>query len=116
MNADFLVHHRSALQGKTVEVRGVVSAVLGGEKASPSTRGMHVQPSIILAGSSGRNKKSACWIRVLLPEDANPQNYRVGTPLNVRGIVQANEGGVVLLNPHFGHLGQRYGIAHLPQI
>jgi hypothetical protein len=106
MNAEFLVRHRSALNRKTVEVQGVVIAGLGGDKASPRVRGMDVQPSIMLAGSNGRKKQSACWIRVLLPEGTNPQDYHVGTPLRVRGIVQANESGVVLLKPHFRLLGR----------
>lgn len=92
----FVVEHRSALNGRTVRVRGIVAAALLGDAACPPDRGMCLQPSIILSESEPDKNRPACSVRILVPRDAKQQDYPVGKASEIRATVDGHATGVVL--------------------
>jgi hypothetical protein len=92
----FVVEHRSALNGRTVRVHGIVTAALLGAAACPPDRGMCMSPSIILSESEPGKNRPACSVRILVPKDAKQQDYPVGKPAEVRATVNGHTAGVVL--------------------
>jgi hypothetical protein len=92
----FVVEHRSALNGHSVRVRGVVNAAVFGDNACPSNRGMCMQPSVILNDPDCRDNQVSCSIRVLVPVDTKPQDYPVGKLLEMRTVARGDKEGVLL--------------------
>jgi hypothetical protein len=92
----FVVEHRSALNGRTLRVHGIVAAALLGDAACPPDRGMCMQPSIILSESGPGKNRPACSVRILVPRDAKTQDYPVGKALEVRATVDGHAKGVAL--------------------
>jgi hypothetical protein len=92
----FVVEHRSALNGQTIRVRGVVDAALLGDAACPPDRGMCMAPSIILAELPPGKNGHACSIRILVPKETKQAEYPIGKVLEVRASVNGHKTGVVL--------------------
>lgn len=91
----FLIEHRSALDGKTVKVRGVVVGTLLGEAACPS-RGMCANPRIYLSDMSAENRDKAYDLTVLVNEGEQKGAYPVGIFREIQGIVAGSKSGVVI--------------------
>ncbi len=98
VSVKFVVEHRSALDGKTVQVRGVVVGTLLGEKACPSSgmSGMCAMPRIYLSDTSAENRDKAYDLTVLVTEDGQEGDYSVGKIIEVQGIVAGSKSGVVI--------------------
>ena len=92
----FVVEHRSALNGRTVRVRGVVAAALLGNAACPPNRGMCMPPSVVLAESESCKNQSACSVRVVLHKQTKQQDYLVGRAAEVLATVDGHMTGVTL--------------------
>lgn len=94
LSVRFVVEHRSRLNGHTIRVRGIITAALVGEAACPPARGMCAPNSIFLADSDASQRDSL--IRVLLPQDARPEDFAVGKQLLMKVVVHGNKVGVAL--------------------
>jgi hypothetical protein len=84
VSVKFLVDHRSALNGKTITVRGVVVSTLLGEKACPPDRGMCAQSSVFLADTMSSSRDKAYDLKILVKEGEMESNYPIGTTVNIR--------------------------------
>ncbi len=96
-----LVQHRTALNGKSVIVKGHVVSTLLGEAACPSGNdslrsgpGGCGQPRIELADTTEASRDTNYDLTVLLNE--TDQGYRVGHAVTVIGIVSATKEAVVV--------------------
>ncbi|MGB6677272.1 MAG: hypothetical protein WBE44_11320 [Terriglobales bacterium] len=92
----FVVEHRSALNGRTVRVHGIVAAAFFGAAACPPDRGMCMPPSLILSESEPNKNRPASSVRILMPQDAKQQDYPVGKALALRATVDGHTTGLVL--------------------
>jgi len=91
----FVTLHRTALNGKTVTVRGTVVFSLPPAQACPPGLGMCAQPRIILADKPGAGRNGPATLVVLLPEnDKTP--YATGEVVEVTGTVSAGPSGAVM--------------------
>lgn len=86
-----LVEHRSALNGQTVWLRGVVVATLLGEKACPPDRGMCAQPSIFLAETTNANRNPHYDVRILVSEAEQEAAYPIGETIELLVTVQGDK-------------------------
>jgi len=101
----YVIEHRSALHGKTVNVAGVIVAnhlvqekCMEGEKCAQT--GMYMQPSIVLADTVAPSRNALYDLRILIPASAQipPDMYVVETGKTVRitGIVAGSQEGVTM--------------------
>jgi hypothetical protein len=98
VSVEFVVEHRSALNGHGVRVSGVISHALLGNAACPPDRGLCAQPSIFLADPErGKDKANAGpEIRIIMPRDAKSADYPAGKAIELQATVQGSKGGLVL--------------------
>jgi hypothetical protein len=96
----FVVRHRSALNGQTVRIRGVIAAAILGDAACPSNRGMCMQSSIILADCKRGHHRLASSVRVLVPEDTDPRDYPIGGYSEVEVVVRGQKTSLELTKVH----------------
>lgn len=86
----FVIEHRSALDGKSITVQGVVVSALTGEAACPPGRGMCAQPRVTLSdGEAGVAPDPAFDLVVVLPE-GDDTGYTRGQEAEVQGRVSAS--------------------------
>lgn len=90
-----IVEHRSALNGKTISIRGVIISTLLGEKACPHDRGMCVQPSIFLADTTDKNRNALFDLRVLVSEEEQEKNYAIGKIVDLQVVINSSKVSVV---------------------
>ena len=95
VSVKFLVEHRTALNGKTVTVRGFVVSALLGKAACPGPPIMACgQPSIRLADIIGETRDKNYDIRVRVSEAE--KDYSVGQVAEVKGTVASSKIAVYL--------------------
>lgn len=90
-----VVEHRSALNGRTISIRGVIISTLLGEKACPPDRGMCAQPSIFLADTTDKNRNTLYGLRVLVGEEEQEKSYPIGKTIDLRVVVDGSKVAVV---------------------
>ena len=95
MSVKFVVEHRSALNGKSITVRGVVVATVLGEKACPPDRGMCAEPSIYLADTTDGSRNNLYDLRVLVSQEEKEINYSIGKTLVLQVAVNGSKVAVV---------------------
>ncbi len=86
VSVKFVVEHRSALNGKTITIRGVVVETLLGEKACPTGGGGGLtpgpgacaQPRIFLADTTGESRNKLYDLLVLMSEEEKESSYPIG--------------------------------------
>ena len=81
-----VLEHRSALNKKTIPLRGVVVFTLLGEEACPPDRGACARPRIYIGESLDPNRDKAYDIMVLLSE-GDSTSYVIGDSAQVNGTV-----------------------------
>ena len=91
-----VVEHRSALNGQTVQVRGIIVATWLGEKACPPDRGMCAQPSLFLADTTDANRDPLYDVRVLVSEAEQEADYPIGETVELKVMVQGDKLGLIL--------------------
>jgi hypothetical protein len=99
VSVKFLVEHRSALNGKTVELTGVVTATILGESACPNngTTEYCAQPSIYVAESNETNRDQNYDIRIIMAESTRKDKYAVGQNIQITVLVDSTNAGIVLV-------------------
>ncbi len=92
----YIVEHRSALNGKTITVRGIVARTLWPDaNAPPGQQSMaYPQPRIFLADNLRKGRDKNYDVAVLLPE--GERGYVVGQRLKLRVTVDASKVAVVM--------------------
>ncbi|OGX27926.1 MAG: hypothetical protein A2787_00560 [Omnitrophica WOR_2 bacterium RIFCSPHIGHO2_01_FULL_48_9] len=90
----FLVHHRSALNGKKIKISGFVVEAILGEKACPSGAGGCGQPRIFIAENLSGNREMGYNVMVLVAE--NEAGYSVGQAVELEGTVHASKVAVYI--------------------
>lgn len=90
-----VVEHRTALNGKTISIRGVIISTFLGEKACPPDRGMCAQPSIFLADTAEKNRNPLYDLRILVAEDEQEKSYSIGKTVDLQVIVDGSKVAVV---------------------
>lgn len=93
----FAVEHRSALNSKLVQVRGVIVGTLLGEKACPSDRGMCASPMIFLADTAGEDRNKLYDLVVQVNEEEQEKNYPIGKTIEMQGILEGSKTSVVMM-------------------
>src|SRR3990167_4443545 len=86
VSVSYVIEHRSALNGKTVQVTGVVVANwLKQEDPTGLKMGMYMQPSIFLADSASTSRNPLYDLRVLVPEgmELPEDQYMAGKTVTV---------------------------------
>lgn len=91
----FVVEHRSALNGKTILIRGIIVGTLLGEKACPPDRGMCAQPSIYLADTIEKNRNTLYDLRTLVGEEEQEKSYPIGKTIDLQVTVDGSKVSVV---------------------
>lgn len=91
-----VVEHRSALNGQTVRVRGVVVETLLGEKACPPDRGMCAQPSLFLADTIAPDRNPHYDLRILVGEAEQEAAYPIGQMVEIQATVMGDRTGLIL--------------------
>jgi len=81
----YLIEHRSALNGKTIQVKGIVADTIFGTDA---------QPSIIIADSNAANRDKNYDLRIGLNE--TDQNYTIGQTVVVKGVIDGSRVSVFM--------------------
>jgi len=94
LSVKFLVLHRSALNGRTVSIRGVIVAASFGDNGCSPRRGICMQPSLFLSDHKVPTK--AMVIRVLLPVHAQEKDYPLNSTVTMEGKALGDASGVVL--------------------
>jgi hypothetical protein len=95
MTVQFLIEHRSALNGKEVSVHGIVVGALLGEAACPPDRGACAQPRLTLADTSVPYRDTGYDLTILLPGN-DTTSYSIGQILDLSGIVSGSADGVMM--------------------
>lgn len=92
----YLIEHRSALNGQTITVSGIVVSTLWPlENAPPGQQSMaHPQPRIILADNTRKGRDKNYDVAVLLPE--GERGYVRGQRVRLRVTVEASKFSVVM--------------------
>lgn len=85
----YLVEHRSALDGKTITVRGVVVGILSQEAACPPGRGACGAPMIFLADSTKTDRDKYLDLGVVVSEEE--RGYTVGKNAEVMVVVSGSK-------------------------
>jgi hypothetical protein len=91
-----VIEHRSALNGQTVQVRGIIVATWLGEKACPPDRGMCTQPSLFLADTTDTSRDPFYDVRVLVSEAEQEADYPIGETVALKVLVQGDKTGLIL--------------------
>ena len=91
----FVVEHRSALNGKTILIHGMIVSTLLGEKACPPDRGMCAQPSVFLADITDKNRNPLYDLRILVGEEEQEKNYPIGKTIDLQVTVDGSKVAVV---------------------
>ncbi len=99
-----LVEHRSALNGQTVWLRGVVVETLLGEKACPPDRGMCAPPSIFLAETTDANRNPHYDLHIVVSEAKQEAVYPMGETIELPVRVQGDRTGLSLQEVESGVL------------
>lgn len=94
LSPSFIIEHRSYLNGKKINIQGVVVDTFLGEEACPPGRGMCGMPSLYIADSLDENRDNY-KVRILMSED--DQNYNVGDKIEFSVLVDGNKAGLVLV-------------------
>jgi len=89
----FLVEHRTALDGKTIRVRGVVVGFVGGETGAGDAQ---PQPRLVLAGTADRDRDKNYDVPVLLGEGARAGAFKEGETVVITGVVSASRFAVAV--------------------
>jgi hypothetical protein len=99
----FLAEHRSALNGRVVELQGVVVFALVSDAACPHGSTHCAEPRIILAETPDPGRDHNYDVMVLVrpsdvPVRTRPEDtqYQVGDQVQVRGMVQSSKVTVLL--------------------
>lgn len=95
LSVKFVVEHRSALNGKTISIRGIVVATLLGEKACPPDRGMCAQPSIFLADTTDKNRNPLYDLQVRIGEEEQEKSYLIGKTTELQVVVDGGKVHIV---------------------
>ncbi|MEK7116871.1 MAG: hypothetical protein AAB837_01770 [Patescibacteria group bacterium] len=95
ISVKFAVEHRSALNSKTISVRGVVVSTLLGEKACPPDRGACAQPSVFLADTADQSRNSLYDLRVIVSEEEQEKDYPVGKTVELQVSIDGNKTSIV---------------------
>lgn len=95
VSVKFIVEHRSALNSKSIKVRGIIVGTLLGERACPPDRGMCAQPSIFLADTTEESRNKLYDLRVLVNEEGQEKNYPVGKTIEIQIVVNGSKVAVV---------------------
>jgi|GEM_PF-3880129 len=95
VSVKFVVEHRSALNGKSIKIRGMIAGTLLGEKACPPDRGMCAQPSIYLADTTAESRNKLYDLRVLVNEAEQEKNYPVGKTIEIQVVIDGSKVAVV---------------------
>jgi hypothetical protein len=97
-SVEFVIEHRSALNGEQIILQGIIISTLLGERACPSDPMMGMpctRPHIVLADSDSSLRDTRYDITVLLPQgDLTP--YETGQTIDVAGTVMAGPSRVTL--------------------
>ena len=93
----FLVEHRTALDGKTVRVRGVVVGFVGGDSEAG---GAQPQPRLTLADTADPGRDRNYDVPVLLGEGARAGEFKEGATVVVSGVVSASRYAVAVRRTH----------------
>jgi hypothetical protein len=96
MSTKEILEHRSALNGQTVQVRGIIVATWLGEKACPPDRGMCAQPSLFLADTTEAGRDPLYDVRVLVSEAEQEADYPIGETVELKAVVQGDKLGLIL--------------------
>jgi hypothetical protein len=99
-----LVEHRTALNGQTVWLRGVVVETLLGEKACPPDRGMCAPPSIFLAETTDANRNPHYDVHIVVSEAEQEADYPMGEKIELQVRVQGDKTGLSLQKVETGVL------------
>lgn len=99
VTTDFVVEHRSALNGKQIQVSGIVVALPNNSGASDQSGVLPIananpQPRIFLASSDRKQRDKNYDLMVLLPE--GDIKYALGQTVLVTGIVDGSRNAVLL--------------------
>ena len=92
---DYVIEHRSALNGSRVTVGGMVVWTLLGDDACASGAGMCAQPRISIASTGVASRDPAYDLMVLLPAGTGAA-FRVGQWVEVSGRVDGGPSGVMI--------------------
>ena len=96
MSVQYLNEHRSALNGKTVRVRGyVINSWADPSKCSPYAEMMCPRPVIFLADSNQPSSNPYYNLHVRLSEEDT--SYSVGQKVEIKGIVSASGDSIQLI-------------------
>ena len=91
----FLVEHRSALNGKTVTVKGTVVNIMLGDAPCRPDLGSCGKQKIFLADTKNENRNKDYDLVVFVDEN-DMRGYTVGKIVEVRGVVASNKMAVSL--------------------
>jgi len=94
ISVKYLVEHRSALDGKTITVRGVVVGILSKEAACPPDRGACGAPMIFLADSAKTDRDKYLDLGIIVSEEE--EGYIINKNAEVKVIVSGSKTGVSL--------------------
>jgi hypothetical protein len=90
----YLVEHRSALDGKTITVRGIVVGIISKEVACPPDRGACGAPMIFLADSAKTDRNKYLDLEIIVSEEE--RGYILNKNVEVKVIVSGSKTGVSL--------------------
>lgn len=94
ISVKYLVEHRSALNNKTITVRGLVVGILSAEAACPPDRGACGQPMIFLADSAKADRDKYLDLAVTVSE--KEKSYLIGQTVEVKVLVSGSYTGLHL--------------------
>lgn len=97
----YLIDHRSALNGKTVTVKGLVVANWADARNCPSPDLVELlcpQPFIFLADSTDPNRDPYYDLRVRLNEE--DKGYAIGKNVTIKGIVEGSKESVLFVKSY----------------
>lgn len=97
MTVKYLIEHRSALNGKTVRVRGIVVANWLTMKCPEIVMFLCPQPRIFLADSAEEGRNPHYDLDVYVGEEARGEDYPTGKTAEITGEVNGYNTGVSLL-------------------
>ncbi|PIR88860.1 MAG: hypothetical protein COU07_04190 [Candidatus Harrisonbacteria bacterium CG10_big_fil_rev_8_21_14_0_10_40_38] len=94
-----ILEHRSALNGRTIPLRGVVTSNLLGDDACPPDAGACAKPRIFIGESLDEDRDKSYDIMVLLSE-GDITDYSIGSLVTVTGTVFGSSESVYLLKTY----------------
>jgi hypothetical protein len=99
VSPQFVINHRSALNGTLIEVKGIVVDIPKTTGTSPRQSNLPIananpQPRIILADSNRKSRDRNYDLTVLIGE--GKVSYALGDTVKVTGIVEASKTAVYL--------------------